>query len=159
VFSAGLRQILGPKPTRGDYATVLIAAPIGLVVDGLGHIHGLPSPGIAGLTFASVALGAKRALETQGKRRGRVIRDAHQLIFFLHEVASETTASKDRVAIEGFIIRLERQIKLCELKVTKPAILEEATAETVKAIDEISSQPSPSLPPPPLFSVTPNPTP
>jgi hypothetical protein len=147
MFPATWRQILGPAPTRGDYATVLIAAPVGLVVDGLLTIHGIPSPGVASLTTASVALGVKRAVQPPGKRRKKVLKEADQLIIVLEEIRQGATTDEDASIVDHLIVNLQTHIKLCHGKVRKPDVLEAIIEETVKRIGEVSyTRGSPAIP-------------
>lgn len=57
------KDILGDLTSPGDTATVLLAGTLGFVLDAGLNIVGFLEPGYVGFTFASSALGLKRAWE------------------------------------------------------------------------------------------------
>lgn len=140
-FPAGLQQILGPKPTRGDIATVLIFLPVGLVGDGFLFFHGVPPTGVAGMATATFALGVKRAVEPGGPGRRRVLKSATALINILRNRESSATSTLDKEFIGELIKGLADQIELCEQRVTKPADLEEFVADAAKRLARLHQQP------------------
>jgi hypothetical protein len=59
--------------TRGDLATVLIAAPVGYGVDLLLSLTGVISPGTFGFLAACGALGAKQAVQSSAERKRAIL--------------------------------------------------------------------------------------
>jgi hypothetical protein len=67
---AGPEDLLPGDMSSGDYAVVLLAATAGFVVDAGLNVVGFLSPGYVGVTSATAALGAKKAVEGRLRRRG-----------------------------------------------------------------------------------------
>ncbi|SIO50014.1 hypothetical protein SAMN05443247_06607 [Bradyrhizobium erythrophlei] len=65
-----IKELFGSKfTTRGDLATVLIAAPVGFAADIVLTLGGVISPGTFSLLTASAALGAKNAIQAGIEKR------------------------------------------------------------------------------------------
>jgi hypothetical protein len=138
-FPTAIQQILGPNPTRADIATVLIFGPVGLVVDGFLTIHGLPSPGVAGVATATAALGVKKAIVTPHSGRRGALRRANDFMLVLREMKSgdqqdPDASGPDEEVIDTLIQRLETHIKLCDRKAMKPADLDAFIAKAAKQL-------------------------
>ncbi|HET7160591.1 MAG TPA: hypothetical protein VFI62_16445, partial [Burkholderiales bacterium] len=63
------KQLLSTLTTPGDTATVLLAGTAGFVLDAGLNIVGFLEPGYVGFTFATTALGVKRAWEAGRQQR------------------------------------------------------------------------------------------
>lgn len=134
-FLRGLRDILGSKPTPGDVATVLIAGPIGLVMDGFITIHGIPSPGVAGTMTASVALGAKKALWPARQSRAKVVRAAFRYAVVLESLLDDDELrAAEAEKVKAMVRRLRAEANACQTKAISAAALKETTEETVRSM-------------------------
>jgi len=64
-------DLLDRASSPGDVATILLAGTLGFTLDAGLNIIGFLSPGYVGITFASTALGAKKAWEGATAKRTR----------------------------------------------------------------------------------------
>ncbi|MGX1151428.1 hypothetical protein [Bradyrhizobium ottawaense] len=71
-FPFSLKDLTSKIATKGDLATVLIAAPVGYGLDLALSLTGIISPGTFGLLAASSALGTKQLIQSGIERRRNV---------------------------------------------------------------------------------------
>ena len=74
------KDLLGDLTSPGDTATVLLAGTVGFVLDAGLNMIGFLDPGYVGFTFASSALGLKRAWEANGGRKRAQVKKKGQRI-------------------------------------------------------------------------------
>lgn len=137
--------------TRGDLATVLLAAPIGFVGDVALSMTGVISPGACALLTASTALGIKSGIEaslSRGRRaeaepppagpatpRQELIGRAEALLIRMNEMTSVSFGEDrhaDWEAAQEQVRRLNEELDLFRRGVTDDQTLAEAVAKALK---------------------------
>ena len=106
------KDILGDLTSPGDTATVLLAGTLGFVLDAGLNIVGFLEPGYVGFTFASSALGLKRAWEANWghkraleNRRMEVKEKGQRIRAFMVKV---NRADWRKRSIENFFYSMQR---------------------------------------------------
>jgi hypothetical protein len=117
------KALLEKASSPGDQATILLAGTLGFVLDAGLNVVGFLSPGYVGLTFATTALGAKKALEAKGNR-GAATRQVLQKATNLRQYFIKREAAEP-------VELLTKLIELLEIGVVSPEQAEEGIADIV----------------------------
>ena len=120
----GLGELLDRATGPGDLATILLAGTAGLVLDAGLNIVGFFSPAYVGLTFASTALGVKKAYEANANRR-----IGASFNFEVLERAERLKTLFEAEDRHDLVKALERELKLFRAGVLEPIELARTLAE------------------------------
>jgi hypothetical protein len=137
-------ELMKRVATKGDLATVLLAAPIGFVGDILLSLTGIISPGACAVVTASTALGLKNAVHaalsskaSAPEPRVHELADANQLrrskkLVYALRQELEKAEVKELEPLYEYEQRLTKEINLFEDDLSTESTLEMATSEALE---------------------------
>ena len=125
-----IKDILGDLTSPGDTATVLLAGTVGFVLDAGLNVAGFLEPGYVGFTFASSALGLKRAWEANWGRK-RALENHRKAV---KEKGQRIRAFMTKVGRNDLAQEIDRELLLLDAEAHTPERAEQLITQIADRI-------------------------